>query len=404
MSEQPTSDKMFGEYRLVSATPIGKPTLATNVRGRKVVLEAFDEVTDTQMLGMKRGRLDDGFQPYGNNKRMRLMPPPPIVPPPHVIPPPPPPPPVRSVGVYDIGQGNCNLLLDQNLEPVVYYDIGYPLWFFLNSVPATMRVGNPAFMGPILNNTAGTLEVILSHWDYDHWRMGGYAAMNNLNWTVPVQPVGPTALAFWNSIPGANQFLYPPATPFIPFVHYVMLDCQPTPGMAAPAIINNTGIALWMDIRLPTTDVTTHKLLLTGDANCDCVYALHPNFGAMTGLLAVHHGSNAHGAPANLPAQAAGYAGAGRVVYSYGVSSVTGGHAYGFPNALAVAAYRAAGWGIAAAPANIDECGTAEGFHINGGAGPGVLAHRGNIRVADNSPLPVAYNYSAFSAIQHQVN
>lgn len=400
MSEQPASDKMFGKYRLVSATPIGKPTLNSDSRGRKIGFEAFDLATDTEMLGGKRKRLEDGFQPDGQPQKMRKLNPPPYVPPPHVIPPPPPPPPIRSIGVFDIGQGNCNLLLDNNLEPLVYYDIGYPLWFFLNSVPPNMRVGNPAFQGPILQNTTGTLEVILSHWDYDHWRMGGYAAMNNMNWIVPVQPVGPTALAFWNSVPVWNRFIFPPGTPFIATPNLLLMDCQPTPGMAPPAIMNNTGIALLMYTRLPTVDMAWNTVLLTGDANCNSAYAVHPNFGPLTGLLAVHHGSNTHGAAANLPVQAAGYGGQGRVFYSYGVSSVTGAHAYGFPNALAVNAYRAAGWGIAGVPANTNECGTAEGFQINAGG----LAQRGNIRVADNTALPAFYNYSAFSVLHHQVN
>lgn len=400
MSEQ-LSDNMFGRFRLVSATPIGRAVLTNGVRGRKITLEAFDPATETELTGMKRARLDDGFQPYGRPAKIRKVAPPVPIPPPHVPPPPPPPPPIRSIGVYDIGQGNCNILFDNNLTPLTYYDVGYPLWFFTNSIPPTIRIGNPAYMGPILPGPAApNLEVILSHWDYDHWRMGGYAGMNNMNWTVPVQPVGPTAVAFWNSIPAANQFLYPAATPFIIDPNFILYDCQPAPGMPPPALMNNTGIALWMDTRLPTGDPVWHKVLLTGDANCDSVYALHPAFPNITGLLAVHHGSNAYGAPNNLPVQAAGYVGQGRVVYSYGVSATTGAHAYGFPNALAVAAYRAAGWGQAGMPVNIDECGTAEGFQINAGG----LAQRGNIRVGDNTALPAAFNYSAFSILNHQVN
>lgn len=386
MSEQPTSEKFFGKFRMVSATPIGKPTLNGARPGRKITLEAFDAATELQGVGDKRKRLDNGFHADGRPRKLRKLNPAPV------------PPPIRSIGVYDIGQGNCNILFNNLLEPLTYYDLGYPLWFFLNSVPAVMRVGNGAFMGPITDNTAGNLEVILSHWDYDHWRMGGYAAMNNIQWTVPVQPVGPTALAFWNSIPAHLRVIYPPGIPFQMDPNFVLLDCQPTPGMAPPAIMNNTGIAIWLETLLPTTDANRHTVLLTGDANCDSAYAIHPNFGAMTGLLAVHHGSNTHGAPNNLPAQAAAYNGQGRVFYSYGVSSVTGAHAYGFPNAAAVASYRAAGWGHV--PPTVMECSTAEGNQINAGG----LANRGNIRVGDNSALPAAYNYSAFSVIQHQVN
>src|SRR5690349_23623069 len=67
--------------------------------------------------GVKRRRLSNGFQTA--NKRVRT-----------VAPPPPPPPAYNSVCVEDVGQGNCNLLIDGANEPRFYYDVGYPLWFY----------------------------------------------------------------------------------------------------------------------------------------------------------------------------------------------------------------------------------------------------------------------------------
>ena len=82
------------------------------------------------------------------------------------------------------------MLIDKLHQPVTYYDVGYPLWFFLGSLPANMRFGTPAYLGPY-QPAAPNMNVVLSHWDWDHWRLGHVANLTNLQWTIPNQPVGP---------------------------------------------------------------------------------------------------------------------------------------------------------------------------------------------------------------------
>ncbi|UTA66201.1 hypothetical protein [Emticicia sp. 21SJ11W-3] len=305
--------------------------------------------------------------------------------------------PVTSIGAMDIGQGNCNLLFDSAVEPYVYFDLGYPLWFYLGSLPANMRFGTPAYQGPIVQNTANDLYVVISHWDWDHWRLGRVANMQGLVWIAPNQPIGGSTLNFANTLP--YLILYPGA-PFINLPGYAICRCTPAPGTAPAALLNNTGIAMLVTMQLPTTAAVPTQVLMTGDANFDNVDG--GPFLNLSGIEAAHHGSNAHGASANLPAQIGAYAGAGRVFYSYGMRPTAGGlaYVYGFPVPAAVTNYQNAGWGNVGTGGI--EISTAEGTHIR--ALPATLANRGNVRVGDQTPLPVAYNNSAFYNFPNQVN
>jgi hypothetical protein len=301
---------------------------------------------------------------------------------------PPPPPTVTAVGVMDVGIGNCNMLLDQNFDPLIYYDIGLPLFFYGNSAPPGLRAAGWA--GPILNNntTGALVPVILSHWDWDHWRLGRAANMQNHPWLVPNQVRGPAANNFFLTLTnvqvyGGAAFTFGP--------DYTIYQCNP-PGPAVGAfLLNNSGIALRMDILLPTADPNAHSLYLTGDANFTSLP--FPVMFDTVAIVAVHHGSNNHGAAANLPAQAGGYAGHGRIAYSYGVRP-NGNHPYGFPVPAAVAAYQAAGWTV--------ENSTAEGVNINNA--PPAVGNRGNIRVGNQTPLNAAYNATAFFAFPNWIN
>lgn len=358
----------FGTYELTAAKMLSMPRLLpggkvdwfTPPPGSNEVLE--------EKVGMKRKR-SAAFMPAA--KRFRAVAP--VVPPPA--------PPVSAVGVMDIGMGGCNMLINQD-EPITYYDVGYPLPFFRQSLPVGMRHGTPGYLGPILNNTAGNLEVVLSHWDYDHWRLGSVVGLQNLTWTVSTQPIGPVATNFFNSL--VNVQLYAGAA-IAPGVNYTLCVCTPPPGSPAPMLLNNTGLALHIPTRLPVADVNPHNVLLTGDANFASLPApLNPAFPNLAGIAAVHHGSNAHGAagvpppllpqPSPAPPPALGVP-PGYVAYSYGVSATTGNHAYGFPVPAAVAAYAGRGW--------ISQRSTAEGAQINNAG----TANRGNIRMGDQTAL-----------------
>ncbi|HYC89450.1 MAG TPA: hypothetical protein VEO54_09585 [Thermoanaerobaculia bacterium] len=91
------------------------------------------------------------------------------------------------VGVLDVGQANCNMLVDRNGHVIAFYDFGYPSDLhggggFPAAEPATCFCHQPL--------------IILSHWDYDHWSLSRrriYAY--NHEWLVPQQHIGTTTIA-----------------------------------------------------------------------------------------------------------------------------------------------------------------------------------------------------------------
>jgi hypothetical protein len=370
------SPKDYGTWHVDAAQMLTMPQQAKTGK-----IDYFGPPPTTAARGLtttlgKRGRIAKAWVPH---KRVLAVAPPP---------PPPPLPPISSIGVMDVGQGNCNLLIDQNHEPVTYFDTGYPLWFYTASAPADLHAGAVAPSGPIPQNQGGTLEVILSHWDWDHWRLARvWPALQALPWTVPQQPIGPSAQNFLNGL--ANCQMYggaAPAPAINPGPNYTLYTCNPGLAPAPAMILNNTGLALGITTRLPVADVNPHFVLLTGDANFDSLpVGAPPPAPPLTGVTAVHHGSNAHGAADNLPAPAVGIV--GRIAYSYGVMP-NGTHPYGFPNALARAKYLAANWGTGG-----NETSTAQGPNII--VGPN---NRGNVRMGDQTALnPAHYGNTAFA-------
>jgi hypothetical protein len=398
----PTIDFDYGDYQLTGAQLLTLPQWTSkgviSVNATSEALAAAPLAAGPG-VGMKRSFssiANNGFLP-NNAKRLQVAPvlppvPIPLPPLPPILPPlPPPPPPIASIGVLDVGAGGCQLLFDQNQEPVTYFDLGFPLNVFRRSCPANLRAGALAPSGPILQNAANNLEVVLSHWDWDHWRLAHIWGLNNLPWTDVVQPVGPAATNFIATL--ANRNIYGGAAITIG-ANYTLYQCAPLFGAAPAVVMNNSGLAMEVSTLLPIADPLAHDFLMTGDANFDSL-PIHPVFPNLTGITAAHHGSNNHGAAANLPNPVAPYALAGRLAYSYGVVQRVAGwiHCYGFPVPAAVLAYIAAGWGTVAVP--ILHGSTAEGAALNGPLPP---VGAGNIRVGDQTALPVGYNNTAFFA------
>jgi len=366
---------MYGDYNLTDATLEVELVMNVYVINNPVPRRAVDRKGGYKAV---RSSLVDRYVPYGKKQRFkrvktgleaRLAVTAPIT----------------SIGAMDIGQGNCNLLLDTANEPFTYFDLGYPLWFYVGSLPANMNYANlgGAYMGPITQNPpANDLEVVLSHWDWDHWRLGKVANMNTLRWIVPYQPIGGSALAFYNSLTNVQVYNNGPFNGA--GGTYDLYRCAPG-NLPAAAVLNNTGIAMNVHMKLPVGTVPATTVLMTGDANFSSIQGGPFNF--VAGIEAVHHGSNAHGASGNLPAPIGGTP--GRIFYSYGLR-MQGGvlvYVYGFPVPAAVNDYHVGGWTI--------ESATAEGTHIR--ALPTTQANRGNVRVGDPAPLPGTYAYSAFS-------
>jgi hypothetical protein len=192
------NSKNYGEYTLAEASLIGLPQF-TAKRVNSLAVPARPPGAPRLRNGAIRTRriLSARYHPYG--RPMAVARPPPL---------PPPPPPVSAVGVMDIGAGNCNLLFAQNMQPITYYDVGYPLWFYFSSAPDNLRLG-PNWLGPILQNATLNLNIVLSHWDRDHWRLGRLANLQNLAWLYPGQPVVQSI-----------QFEFQILSPFTPQVNF----------------------------------------------------------------------------------------------------------------------------------------------------------------------------------------
>jgi hypothetical protein len=287
---------------------------------------------------------------------------------------------IRAIGVMDVGIGNCNMFFDVAGDPVAYFDTGYPLVFYRNSAPNALRAATPAYTGPILQNRAGSLGVVLSHWDWDHYRLGRIANMENLPWVVPNQPIGPAAMNFRNSLTNWNYFV----GPYLDIVNIGrFVQCN---GVG----LNNSGIAIIIKTYLPSGGNVDRYFISTGDASFGNVPIPAYANGSISGIVAVHHGSNTHGAAANLPQPPANNPARSNIAYSYGIYQNAGGlwrRPYGFPVAAAVAAYQAAYW--------TNESETAEAIPND----PNQPSQRGNIRVGANTAYPASalYQNKAFS-------
>lgn len=365
------------------------PSNASGYRTRQTANDLLLKAQTKRKFNALKAIVLKGKRTHPIAKRRKLKAPPPPLPPPACA----------AIGIMDIGQGGCNLLFDQALEPVLYYDVGYPLGFYRTSLPQTMRYDLPAFFtGPIYQNAAGSLEVVLSHWDWDHWRLGAMPAyllqtLSAVTWTYPAQPMSPTAQNFINYQLGAPNVIAGGTPPQVIVsgagpnaFSYTMYKYVPPGGAFGGVLINNSGLALkvYVDVAAGASSL----MLMTGDGNFQYL-PLAAKVG-LRAIGAVHHGSIAHGASTNLPA--APLAGTGYIAYSYGVSSVSGNHSYGFPVAGAVTNYQNGGW---TAPT---EMSTAEGANLNTIFGPPVPGG-GNVRLGNQGALAGGYLATSFGPI-----
>ncbi|WP_426749215.1 flagellar hook-length control protein FliK [Myxococcus sp. Y35] len=89
------------------------------------------------------------------------------------------------VGLFNVGQGACSVLYDNQGRAIVYYDFGSPANGQQSTFPMIPQ-GHCA--GPCMCN--GPL-IILSHWDMDHCDLGRfYPASFGCRWLAPQQHMG----------------------------------------------------------------------------------------------------------------------------------------------------------------------------------------------------------------------
>lgn len=256
-----------------------------------------------------------------------------------------------SVAVYDVGQGNCNAVVDGNEHPLVFYDLGWAPNFHAASRPA--RIPQLFSCDP-----RGTIApVVLSHWDMDHWcyaiassRFIPGSLTTRHEWRpealarfwIARAPeahegrIGPLAWAFYEALrrteilPGLSAILlWPTGTRRIAFSIGWLEACRSEEGTAVDR--NNNGIAMFIRPR--------HRdgaILLTGDADFTSIPGISGKKKVpLAGLVAPHHGARISTAAIPKPKRG----GPARLVISVGH-----GNSYGHPKQEAIDEYSKVGW------------------------------------------------------------
>lgn len=284
----------------------------------------------------------------------------------------------REVGVMDVGQGSCNLVYDDQGQPLLYVDVGLPMFFNFASMPPLDGAGNVAIINPgpcLAHNPPG----IVTHFHWDHYYMMSFshnaAALKNRHWVMPQQNAGPLIngiIGQINASANGQVHVFPAGMGIFPANLVTILPCVPVGGIAAHDL-NNTGIAVVVRI----DDGLQRDVLLPGDAAFQTFGAIY-GYATLRWMVATHHGSDRNMVPPPPP----DVANQGRLAYSYGINGPAAGgqHCYGHPRPAAVMAYPAAGWGTVA--------GTTVQSTAETGPNSGV-AGRGNILMANNVIPPL---------------
>lgn len=260
-----------------------------------------------------------------------------------------------AVAAYDVGQGNCNAIVDQYEHPRVFFDLGWaPNFHATSRPPCQPRLFDcdPITVAP----------VVLSHWDMDHW---SYAIARSdfdpaslttrHQWNpqalqrfwiarapeIDKHAIGPLARSFFDALsnvrlmPGVGaMLLWPDGCDRITFAHGWLEACGRTPGAVQDR--NNTGIALFVQPHLRGP-----AILLTGDADFVSIPGLaKKTTPRLAGMVAPHHGSDV--TTTAIPAPRADSP--AKMVISVGRDNT-----YGHAKQVALDAYKAAGWALAMA-------------------------------------------------------
>lgn len=225
-----------------------------------------------------------------------------------------------GVAVYDVGQGNCNAVLDPKDMPLLYFDLGGGVLWHEPHFPAAMT------------GLCFTLDqnIVLSHWDWDHWSMGlrfhlqgGTARALSTTWIAPRQKIGTVHASLAAGIVRHGRLLLWPrgAPPSLNSGHLTLHKCS-------HAGRNHSGLML--EVANPAD--TAQRILLTGDGRYTAHPALLPDYHS---VVAPHHGADMH--VKHVPS--AGGSPAGRCAYSVGDPNL-----WSYVKPVTETRHQAAGW------------------------------------------------------------
>lgn len=255
-----------------------------------------------------------------------------------------------ATAAYDVGQGNCNAIVDQYEHPRVFFDLGWAPNFHAYTRPPAP----PDFFACDSHTVA---PVVLSHWDMDHWSYAiARSEFNPANLTTrhewnpqalkrfwiarapqtKAHQIGPLAMSFYRELtkihlfPGISaMLLWPNDCRRIDFSQGWLEACEPLAHL--PQDRNNTGIAMFVQ-----PNRKGPAILMTGDADFPSIPTLRTSKRLkLAGMIAPHHGSKITVADVPKPLKK----GPKKLVLSVGKENV-----YGHPTKEAMDAYQALGW------------------------------------------------------------
>lgn len=221
---------------------------------------------------------------------------------------------IEGLLVVDVGQGNCNALVDCEGIPRLYFDMGGGVTGNRNTWPAN-SVGLSCEASP---------PIILSHWDWDHWGAAfrdplgvktPWLAAQDLMWIVPRdRALGVVHAAFLDVLVANKKVLvWPDSLPAIRTPNLHVRKCH-------GADRNDSGLAL---IARLSGLAGNFLALLTGDASYHAIDLAAWEEGEIDVVVAPHHGGRVS-FPEHRPSNVAADA---RIIYSAGLHNQWG-HPY----------------------------------------------------------------------------
>lgn len=245
------------------------------------------------------------------------------------------------VAVYDVGQANCNAVVDANIIPRMYFDLGWP-WSSKAMPPST----------PTLLDLENEAPVVLSHWDFDHWSYAldkvGFrgkglkvkdVALNRF-WIarrpeVLLHKLGPTHIAFAIELSKRQKLLiWPKDVKNLSTQYLKLIACKKPTLSPLPNDRNNNGLAM-----LLLND--TGNILMTGDADYSamtCQPGNEKTTDFLSGMVVPHHGGTLYSPPPSKPSHA--------TTTPHAVVSAHTGNIYGHPSGGELLKCMTAGWQI----------------------------------------------------------
>ncbi|HTV87149.1 MAG TPA: hypothetical protein VME63_17250 [Dyella sp.] len=235
---------------------------------------------------------------------------------------------INGVRVFDVGQGDCVGLRDQNDDVFCYVDYGGNEYHPDNGTPSRTATRLPVKPG------ASYLPIILTHWDKDHYWSANKKnpSAQQCEWLVPRQWVSPQAARFAAKLPNAKcwpESIGDQAKSFAVGADFAIdiRKCAAFPAHTNREDRNHSGLAIVL-IRHPSSDAT--HMLLPGDCAFDRIPNLPANL-SLCAITAYHHGASTDWRTATETTLTNAVAST-HMVYSYGTHPPGTTNHYGHPN------------------------------------------------------------------------